>query len=184
MRISFTPPLKYKFPMNRKKILYAEDESELNELITEFLTGEGYDLISVKNGLEAQEILRNVTVDLLLADFNMPKLDGAHLLIWCRQNNLHFPVVFMTGAPERFPQEEKALGDCCSTIIHKPCNLSLLVEAIEFSFDKHHDFDCRGEISSVESDQHFVGQHIIHGTDARCSSRFTHFEMLPLSKNG
>lgn len=122
--------------MNKKRILYAEDERDLRELTTEILGSEGYECIAVNDGLEAKEILKSEKFDLLLTDFNMPVVDGTELLFWCREQGLNLPVVFITGSPELIPVQKKAMKDTSTTLIHKPFNFRVLIEAIEVALEK------------------------------------------------
>ena len=113
------------------RILYAEDERDLRELTEEVLTSEGYECISVNDGLEAQEILKSQTFDLLLTDFNMPVLDGTELLFWCREQHFNFPVVFITGSPELIPIQKQAMSDSLAFLVNKPFNFRDLLHIIE-----------------------------------------------------
>ena len=55
------------------KILLLEDDANLNETVTEFLTEQGHDVISVYDGYEAQEKLYESKYDLLLLDVKYPR---------------------------------------------------------------------------------------------------------------
>ena len=136
------------------KILYAEDDVLLNELTTELLKGEGIDCVSVFNGEEARFVLEKETFDLLLTDFQMPKMNGAELLFWCRKNAIHLPVIFLSGNLDRLSIEELALKDCCTTVLTKPAAFSDLLRVIEVSTSRSHEFDCR-----PDPDAEFPGQH-------------------------
>lgn len=147
--------------MNKARILYAEDEPDLRELTSEILTSEGFECLTVKNGEEACQILLSEKFDLLLTDFNMPLLDGADLLFWCRKNGHHLPVVFITGASERLPVHMKALSDSCTSIVNKPFNFRDLIHAIEQSLDRAKLFALHGRINSEETETMFAGQHTL-----------------------
>lgn len=145
--------------MRKTKILYAEDERDLRELTFEILTSEGYDCVPVIDGIEAQKCFSDQTFDLLLTDFNMPHLDGASLLFWCRKNGHHLPVVFITGTPEKLPHHRKALQDASASLVHKPFNFRDLVNAIEQSLDNAKLFKLHGRINERETEEMFLGQH-------------------------
>lgn len=144
--------------MNKTRILYAEDEKDLRELTEEILSAEGFECVAVKDGIAAQQVLQTEKFDLLLTDFNMPNLDGANLLFWCRQNNFHFPVIFITGSPERLPMHQRALNDSCSILVNKPFNFRDLLNAIEQGLDKGRLFGLHGKVCVEESDDSFMGQ--------------------------
>lgn len=65
---------------SKKKILIAEDESELRELYMDILQREGYEVVGVDNGESAYGVLLTKEFDLFLLDILMPKLSGLELL--------------------------------------------------------------------------------------------------------
>lgn len=136
------------------RILYAEDDILLNELTTELLRGEGFYCTSVHNGVEAQQVLQKEDFDLLLTDLQMPKMDGADLLLWCRKHDFHFPVIFVTGNPEQIEAGITALKDCCTSILAKPLSFDDLLKAIENTMARSHEFDC-----TPGPETEFPGQH-------------------------
>lgn len=141
------------------RILYAEDEEILREIITELLVGEGYDCVSVRNGQEAKDKLTQMDFDLVITDFQMPVMNGAQLLMWCRENHKHMPVIFLTANLERLPIEETVLKDCCTSVLHKPIAFDLLLSAIDEAGRRNHFFECEGKIHSKDSKEGFPGQH-------------------------
>ena len=128
--------------METFKILIAEDEPTLLELMTELLEGEGFTCTPVANGREAMDFLSKNKIDLLITDFKMPLVDGPTLLEWCRNRKLHFPVIFITANVELLPQEEIALKDCCADILHKPAGLEELLSSIEAARKRNHFREC------------------------------------------
>lgn len=146
------------------KILWVEDEDTLREVMCELLRNEGYQCVAANDGLEAQKYLHDEKVDLLISDFNMPNMDGARLLFWCRQNHHHMPVIFVTATVERLPIEELAMKDCCTSMINKPFSVEVLLKEINSARERNHEFDCRGEIVPLNRGdfQHdFPGQHYL-----------------------
>ncbi len=58
------------------KILIAEDERDIRDLITFTLRFAGHEVIVTTNGAEAVETARQVAPDLILLDVRMPKMTG------------------------------------------------------------------------------------------------------------
>ena len=79
------------------KILLLEDDANLNETITEYLTEQGYQLVSVYAGYEAQDKLYESKYDLLLFDVNTPGMNGFELLKEARENEVVAPAIFITS---------------------------------------------------------------------------------------
>ncbi|HKH92994.1 MAG TPA: response regulator, partial [Gemmatimonadaceae bacterium] len=62
------------------KVLVAEDEVHLGQILSNFLTGRGYALRTVTDGRAALEALRAEAFDVALLDIVMPELDGLEVL--------------------------------------------------------------------------------------------------------
>lgn len=63
-----------------KRVLVADDDTGLCELLGQFLTRDGYSVVLVNDGRRALEQLRADSFDLLVIDINMPELGGASLV--------------------------------------------------------------------------------------------------------
>ncbi|MBI5209252.1 MAG: response regulator transcription factor [Elusimicrobia bacterium] len=64
---------------DRKRILVADDDPDLVELLKMDLTNEGYDVIIAVNGKEALQKAMAEKVDVVLLDVMMPYIDGYHV---------------------------------------------------------------------------------------------------------
>ena len=58
------------------KILVVDDEPSIVDVLTRFLSREGYTVMTAVNGREALECVRQEPPDLILLDVTMPELDG------------------------------------------------------------------------------------------------------------
>ena len=56
--------------------MLVDDDQDINEILTEILTGAGHSVVSARNGVEALEKLKSVRPSLILLDLNMPIMDG------------------------------------------------------------------------------------------------------------
>ena len=79
------------------RLLIAEDEKNLNRLITKKLTAEGYAVDSCFDGEEAMDYLSMASYDGALFDVMMPKTDGFTLLKQMRDRGDMTPVLFLTA---------------------------------------------------------------------------------------
>lgn len=75
-------------PANVKRILVVEDEDNTRHALTKLLTREGYLVEGVANGYEALSYLRRQSVNLIVTDIKMPRMDGITFL---RELNKNFP---------------------------------------------------------------------------------------------
>ena len=90
------------------KIIIAEDERDIRELIFFTLEYEGYDVIVTANGEDALEMVYKERPDLVLLDVRMPRMDGYEV---CRRiiNDVtiqHIPVAFISAKGQQSEIDE------------------------------------------------------------------------------
>jgi DNA-binding NtrC family response regulator len=64
----------------RPRILVADDDTEVRELLADFLTDRGFDVVQAANGLEALLCVKRDQPDGVILDINMPRLGGLEAL--------------------------------------------------------------------------------------------------------
>ena len=79
------------------RILIAEDQRDLNRILTKKLTAEGYSTDSCFDGKEALDFLAAGAYDGAILDINMPGLDGISLVEEMRKAGNYTPVLFLTA---------------------------------------------------------------------------------------
>ncbi|WP_042167050.1 response regulator transcription factor [Paenibacillus gorillae] len=82
------------------KILIADDDARIRELIALFLRNEGYELVEAKDGAEALAIVENDGVDMVILDIMMPHLDGWELCREIRSIDSNIPLLMVTAKGE------------------------------------------------------------------------------------
>jgi DNA-binding response OmpR family regulator len=128
--------------MKDYRILLVEDDHDIRELVYEILSAEGFKCTKAIDGLAAIEMLKSETFDLLITDFQMPRLNGVQLLDWCRESKIHFPVIFISASMNLLPEEEVALSDCCASVLEKPMDADAILNAIEEARKRNHHLEC------------------------------------------
>ena len=83
------------------RILVAEDEMSLNDLLQDALRMNGYETISAKHGLEALRLTREEKPDLVILDINMPQIDGFEVLEKLRKENNNVPIIVLTARDQK-----------------------------------------------------------------------------------
>jgi DNA-binding response OmpR family regulator len=109
------------------KVLVVDDEWELRNLLTEFLTGEGYDVIQASNGEEALELAEKEEPQVILLDVKMPGIDGIEV---CRRlkeedKTRFIPIIMVTALEDR---DVDAFVEGADDFVTKPFSL------VELSF--------------------------------------------------
>ena len=79
------------------RLLVAEDEKDMNRLITRALEKEGYGVDSCFDGEEAMDYLESAEYDGVILDIMMPKMDGHQVLKKLRARGSNLPVLFLTA---------------------------------------------------------------------------------------
>lgn len=85
----------------KTKILLAEDDTNLGNLLKEYLEAKGYKVVLAKNGKEAFEVFKKEQFDICLLDVMMPVKDGFTLAKEIREIDKNIPVIFLTAKSMR-----------------------------------------------------------------------------------
>ena len=83
-------------------VLVVEDNSELRHVLKEALAGEGYQVLAVRDEIEALDTLRTTPVDLLISDLTDPP-DAQKALDTVREEFPDLPIVALEEATRRHP---------------------------------------------------------------------------------
>ncbi len=114
------------------KVLIADDEEDLREILTGILEQMGLVVTAVENGKLAYECFQKEHFDLVISDMKMPVMDGAELLHAIRSHlDLKQPkFLFVTGGVEMEPNEWAILKSQTQGIIPKPFKKALIHQVI------------------------------------------------------
>lgn len=82
---------------DRPRVLVADDEASIRELLSKTLALAEYDVETAPDGRAAVERLRLGHYDLLIADLKMPGLDGLTLIREAKRLKADLPVIIITG---------------------------------------------------------------------------------------
>ena len=88
------------------KILVADDEPEIRDLLRLYLENEQYEVIEAENGAEALRLVGEQAPDLVMLDIMMPQMDGYQALKHIREKN-NIPVIIISA---KDADSEKILG--------------------------------------------------------------------------
>ena len=111
------------------RILFAEDEEDLNHIVTQKLTEEGFSVDSCMNGEEALDCLAAAEYDAVILDIMMPKTDGYGVLRSLRARGSAVPVLFLT-ARDSVADRVKGLDSGANDYLVKPFSLEELMARV------------------------------------------------------
>jgi two-component system chemotaxis response regulator CheY len=95
---------------NHKSVLVVDDDHDLLYFVSERLRSLGYSVYGAANGLEALEQMAKYSVDAVVTDHNMPKMDGFTFLSACSVKWPGTPVVVFSGEHDDMAHEAMERG--------------------------------------------------------------------------
>ncbi|MGA2850854.1 MAG: response regulator [Terracidiphilus sp.] len=114
--------------MRPKKVILCVDDNEQELSVLKFmLATNGYRVISALTGQEAIGIFAEIPVDLVLADFAMPQMNGCQLVDRLKEISAHVPMVLL-GDPQKMGNEMHAAD---ALLAKKNCSAQELLERIK-----------------------------------------------------
>ena len=114
--------------MRPKKIILCVDDNEQELSVLKFmLATNGYRVVSASNGQQAISLFAETPVDLVLADFAMPQMNGSQLVDRLKQIASHVPMILL-GDPQRMAGEMHAAD---ALLAKKNCSTQELLERIK-----------------------------------------------------
>ena len=85
-------------PIRAWRILVADDDEDIRQLVSIALTGDGFDVDAAADGEQAWEALHHEHYDLLVTDNEMPRLTGLKLIERIGQEGMSLPVIVASGS--------------------------------------------------------------------------------------
>jgi DNA-binding response OmpR family regulator len=111
----------------KKRILLADDDPGVRELVGRVLESEHYQVTFAKTGREAASKFVFDLPDIVLLDINMPDKDGWAAFRLMNTAHTLVPVIVITARPNQYPQARELGVDA---FMEKPLSLPVLLDAI------------------------------------------------------
>jgi DNA-binding NtrC family response regulator len=121
--------------MERPRVLVADDDADIRDLLRDALTQWGYDVTPVAGGAEAVALIQRQLFDAALVDIWMSGMDGLQVLDEIKRQNAAIDVVIMTGDP-MVSTAVHALKSGAYDYLIKPLNLDELHHVMGRLFEK------------------------------------------------
>jgi len=116
--------------MMHHNILLLEDDLQLSDTVKQFLTINGYEVWCAYDGMQAEEIVYEKAIDLMLLDVKVPHLNGFDFLKKIRSQKKDIPAIFITSL-NSVEDVEKGFGLGCEDYIRKPFALKELLVRVD-----------------------------------------------------
>src|SRR5436189_519018 len=120
------------------RILIAEDEESIRNLVARALRQDGHEVIAANDGAEALDVLARErgAFELLLTDIRMPVMDGIALALAAARDHPAVTILLMTGYAD---QRERAHGldALIYDVLTKPFSLATMRNAVNEALSAH-----------------------------------------------
>ncbi len=115
-----------------KRLLVVDDDPNLVLLAKDYLEFRGYEVVAASNGLEALEVMRRLTPDLIICDVMMPEMDGYTFVQTLRSDRATdwIPVIFLSARGQT-ADRVRGLNTGAEAYLVKPFEPEELVAQVE-----------------------------------------------------
>ena len=110
----------------KMRVLFAEDEEDMNQIVKKKLEAAGYSVDSCLDGIEAMECFDMADYDIVILDIMMPGKDGLEVLKHIRSQGSKVPVLLLT-ARDSVADKVKGLDCGANDYLVKPFSLEELM---------------------------------------------------------
>ena len=114
------------------KILIAEDEEVVLEIMARKIASKGYEVITAHDGQDAWARIVSDLPDIIISDLNMPKMDGWAVLSQLRNNppTKRWQPVIIVSAQGELASIQKGVNLQADHYLAKPCQIEEILQAI------------------------------------------------------
>lgn len=114
------------------KILIVDDDKTTRKLLSLYLKGKGYEIVTAENGLEAMEKMGTGDINLIVTDMNMPYMDGIELTKTLKADPAakNIPIIMVTTEADE-EEKKKAAEAGVDDYLVKPTNADQISESIK-----------------------------------------------------
>jgi DNA-binding response OmpR family regulator len=110
------------------RVLIADDEPHVRELLRSFLAREGYEVAAVATGEQALDAVPTFEPDVVLVDMVMPGLSGTDVLIALRRTSATVPVILISA-------HDVIAGEAFFSVLRKPFSLRTMANVVAAAVD-------------------------------------------------
>ncbi len=111
-------------------ILIVEDDEEIRKLFYTVISDNGYNVLLAKDGIEAFDVLEENTIDLIVSDVMMPRMDGFELVKSLREANYDMPFLLITAKDSSMDKKQGFYGGADDYLV-KPVDVNEMMWRIE-----------------------------------------------------
>ncbi|TQR46477.1 response regulator transcription factor [Paenibacillus popilliae] len=159
-----------------KTILIVEDEHILREIMKDYFSNEGYNVLEAGDGKAALQLFQENNVDLLILDIMLPELDGWSVCRRIRKTS-NVPIIMLTA---RVDEDDTLLGFELGTddYVTKPYSPPILLARAKRLLENRQMQEMDNEIISSNGISVYVHARTVTVNGVSCALTHTEFEIL------
>ncbi|MFO0752712.1 MAG: response regulator [Thermodesulfovibrionales bacterium] len=114
------------------RLLIVDDDKTTRKILSLYLKGKGYEVVTAENGLDAMEKLGTENINMVVTDMNMPYMDGIELTKTLRADPSwqSIPIIMITTEADE-DERKKAADAGVDDYLVKPANADQISESIK-----------------------------------------------------
>jgi len=111
------------------KVLLIDDQAEVREFLSDFLTMQGYEVVQAANGKSGLDLYLSDKPDVAVVDVEMPVMNGLQFSQKALEYDKNFPILIITAFLQKYSREDfESLG--IKSVLQKPIDLNTLNRTI------------------------------------------------------
>ena len=120
-----------------EKILVADDEQEIRNLLDHFLKGQGYEVVLASDGNQALKLAAEENPQVIILDIKMPGLDGLEVckLLKDKEQTRLIPIIVITGFEDN---KMEALNRGADDFVNKPFDMAEIAVRVKSALRIRH----------------------------------------------
>ena len=116
-------------PLHSLRVFLVDDDPEVRNLVSEYLTGDGHEVDTAANGQEGIEKFHADRFDVVITDQAMPKMNGSQFATAIKKTAPDKPIILLTGFGNPTEAQDKH-PDNMSCVLTKPVAIAQLRRAL------------------------------------------------------
>lgn len=114
------------------RILVVDDDKTTRKILSLYLKGKGYEVVTAENGLDALEKMGTDNINLVVTDMNMPFMDGIELTktLKADANWEHVPILMVTTEADE-EEKKRAAAAGVDDYLVKPANAEQITSSVK-----------------------------------------------------
>lgn len=113
------------------RILVVDDDKTTRKILSLYLKGKGYEVVTAENGLDALEKMGTDNINLVVTDMNMPFMDGIELTKTLKSDASwgHVPILMVTTEADD-EEKKRAAAAGVDDYLVKPANADQITASV------------------------------------------------------